>query len=59
MKIKIDVIDFLNESEWKITPEDFPHVFYPNQECFLVDAEESVLQFDYYLSRFLCRFVTQ
>lgn len=36
MKIKIHVIDLLNESEWKITPEDFPHV------CFLVDAEESV-----------------
>lgn len=44
---------FTKCSEVKITPEDFPHV------CFLVEAEESVLQFDYYLSRFLCRFVTQ
>lgn len=59
MKIKIHVIDLLNESEWKITPEDFPRVFYPTQECLLVDAEESVLRFDYYLSPSLRRFVTQ
>lgn len=59
MKIKIHMIDLLNESERKTTPPKSFHVFFLTQECFLVDLEESIMQFVYYLLPFFRRFVTQ